>query len=60
MPVVEIGRASERPLTRLLGGAAALQGLTLGLVHARAVNPDLIRREEEAYGRAGDVGDDDW
>jgi glucosamine--fructose-6-phosphate aminotransferase (isomerizing) len=60
MPVVEIGRASEAPLTRLLVGAAALQGLTLGLVHARAVNPDLIRREEEAYGRAGEVGDADW
>ena len=60
MPVVEIGRPAEAPLTRLLGGAAALQGLTLGLVHARAVNPDLIRREEEAYGRAGEVGDNDW
>jgi glutamine---fructose-6-phosphate transaminase (isomerizing) len=60
MPVVEIGRASEAPLTRLLVGAAALQGLTLGLVHARAVNPDLIRREEKAYGRAGEVGDADW
>ncbi|HET8757615.1 MAG TPA: SIS domain-containing protein [Solirubrobacteraceae bacterium] len=60
MPVVEIGRPSEAPLTRLLVGAAALQGLTLGLVHARAVNPDLIRREEPAYGRAGSVGDADW
>jgi fructoselysine-6-P-deglycase FrlB-like protein len=60
MPVVEIGRSSQGVLTRLLVGAAALQGLTLGLVHARAVNPDLIRREEEAYGRAGEVGDNDW
>jgi fructoselysine-6-P-deglycase FrlB-like protein len=60
MPVVEIGRALAAPFARLLVGAAALQGLTLGLVHARAVNPDLIRREEPAYGRAGAVGDDDW
>jgi hypothetical protein len=60
MPVVEIGRAVEAPLARLLVGAAALQGLTLGLVHARAVNPDLIRREDDAYGRAGEVGDNDW
>jgi glutamine---fructose-6-phosphate transaminase (isomerizing) len=60
MPVVEIGRATEAPLARLLVGAAALQGLTLGLVHARAVNPDLIRREESLYARAGEVGDADW
>ena len=60
MPVVAIGRASEAPLARLLVGASALQGLTLGLVHARGVNPDLIRREEEAYSRAGEVGDADW
>lgn len=60
MPVLEIGRASAEPLTRLLGGAAALQGLTVALAHARAVNPDLIRREEEPYGRAGEVGDADW
>jgi len=24
------------------------------------VNPDLIRREESAYGRAGEVSDADW
>jgi glucosamine--fructose-6-phosphate aminotransferase (isomerizing) len=60
MPVLEIGRAVQGPVARLLVGAAALQGLTLGLVHARAVNPDLIRREEPAYGRAGEVGDNDW
>ena len=60
MPVVELGRASDSPLARLLVGAAALQGLTLGLLQARSVNPDLIRREEEAYGRAGEVGEDDW
>jgi glucosamine--fructose-6-phosphate aminotransferase (isomerizing) len=50
------------PLARLLGGAAALQSLTLALVRARGVNPDLIRREEEPYRRAGDAGDGggDW
>jgi glucosamine--fructose-6-phosphate aminotransferase (isomerizing) len=60
MPVVELGRPAPDPVTRLLSGAAALQGLTLGLVHARAVNPDLIRREEEPYRRAGEVADADW
>jgi glutamine---fructose-6-phosphate transaminase (isomerizing) len=40
-------------LARLLGGAAALQRVTLALVRARGVNPDLIRREEEPYRRAG-------
>ena len=50
------------PLARLLGGAAALQNLTLALVRARGVNPDLIRREEEPYRQAGDAGDagGDW
>jgi glutamine---fructose-6-phosphate transaminase (isomerizing) len=50
------------PLARLLGGAAALQSLTLALVRARGVNPDLIRREEEPYRRAGELGDGagDW
>ena len=50
------------PLARLLGGAAALQSLTLALVRARGVNPDLIRREEEPYRRAGEAGDGagDW
>ena len=50
------------PLARLLGGAAALQTLTLALVRARGVNPDLIRRDEEPYRRAGDAGDGggDW
>ena len=45
---------------RLLAGAAALQRLTLELAAHRGVNPDLIRREEEPYRRAGSVGDDDW
>ena len=53
---------SALPLARLLGGAAALQSLTLALVRARGVNPDLIRREEEPYRRAGELGDGggDW
>ena len=47
---------------RLLAGAAALQSLTLALVDARGVNPDLIRREEPRYRRAGELGDGsgDW
>jgi glucosamine--fructose-6-phosphate aminotransferase (isomerizing) len=50
------------PVARLLSGAAALQALTLGLVRARGVNPDLIRREDPAYRRAADVaeGAADW
>jgi glutamine---fructose-6-phosphate transaminase (isomerizing) len=46
----------------LLGGAGALQALTLALVHARGTNPDLIRREEAAYRRAADVAEQvpDW
>jgi hypothetical protein len=50
------------PLARLLGGAAALDVITLALVRARGVNPDLIRREEEPYRRAGELGDGsgDW
>jgi glutamine---fructose-6-phosphate transaminase (isomerizing) len=52
--------ASTDPLARLLAGAGALQALTLELVRARRVNPDLIRREEEPYRRAGAAGDSDW
>ena len=33
----------------LLAGAIALQLLTLELVLAAGTNPDLIRREEDAY-----------
>jgi glucosamine--fructose-6-phosphate aminotransferase (isomerizing) len=33
----------------LIGGAPALQLLTLELVHLAGTNPDLIRREEPAY-----------
>jgi glutamine---fructose-6-phosphate transaminase (isomerizing) len=61
MPVHRLGvRSSSDPLARLLGGAAALQALTLELVRARRVNPDLIRREEEPYRNAGAAGDADW
>ena len=49
-------------LARLLWGAISLQRLTLALAAARGVNPDLIRREEEPWRRAGDVaeGAGDW
>ncbi|MGH2949531.1 MAG: hypothetical protein ACRDPC_25290, partial [Solirubrobacteraceae bacterium] len=47
-------------LARLLGGAVALQHLTLALVRARGVNPDLIRREQEPYRRAGEAAEGDW
>jgi fructoselysine-6-P-deglycase FrlB-like protein len=66
MPVVSIGApvatSLPEPVARLLAGAAALQGLTLALVRARRVNPDLIRREEPAYRRAAAVaeGDSSW
>ena len=39
-------------LESLLSTALALQHLTLGLVHAAGTNPDLIRREEDAYREA--------
>jgi glutamine---fructose-6-phosphate transaminase (isomerizing) len=66
IPVVTIDRSAtdglSEGLARLLAGAAALQQLTLALTRARGVNPDLIRREEEPYRRAGEVGDGggDW
>jgi fructoselysine-6-P-deglycase FrlB-like protein len=66
MPVVSIGApvatSLAEPVARLLAGAAALQGLTLALVRARQVNPDLIRREEEPYRLAAAVaeGAADW
>ena len=61
MPVLRLSTpASTDPFARLLAGAGALQALTLELVRARRVNPDLIRREEEPYRRAGATGDDDW
>jgi glucosamine--fructose-6-phosphate aminotransferase (isomerizing) len=46
---------------RLLAGAAELHRLTLALAAARGVNPDLIRREQEPYRRAGAAGEgSDW
>lgn len=40
----------------LLGGAVALQLLTIGLVHARETNPDLLRREQAPYREAVTAG----
>lgn len=66
MPVVEIGPPPstdlDAALARLLWGAISLQRLTLALAAARGVNPDLIRREETPWRRAGDVaeGAGDW
>jgi glutamine---fructose-6-phosphate transaminase (isomerizing) len=63
MPILTLVPADEGlhgPVERLLAGAAALQRLTLELAEARGVNPDLIRREEEPYRRAGSVAEGDW
>jgi glucosamine--fructose-6-phosphate aminotransferase (isomerizing) len=50
MPAVTIdGLPEGHPL---LAGAIALQLLTLELVHLAGTNPDLIRREQDAYRRA--------
>jgi glutamine---fructose-6-phosphate transaminase (isomerizing) len=43
-------------VTSLLGGAVALQLLTIGLVHARGTNPDLLRREQAPYRQAVAAG----
>jgi len=43
-------------VTSLLGGAVALQLLTIGLVHARKTNPDLLRREQAPYREAVAAG----
>lgn len=43
-------------VTALLGGAVALQLLTIGLVHARKTNPDLLRREQAPYREAVAAG----
>lgn len=50
------------PLLALLGGAAALQRLTLALVAEADVNPDRIRREEAPYREAAALVEDrtDW
>ena len=49
---------ARRPeiVTSLLGGAVALQLLTVGLVHARGTNPDLLRREQAPYREAVTAG----
>ncbi len=61
MPVLRLAvPAFTDALSRLLAAAGALQALTLELVRARGLNPDLIRREEEPYRRAGEAGDADW
>jgi fructoselysine-6-P-deglycase FrlB-like protein len=61
MPSIRIGPPVATPLAepvaRLLAGAAALQSVTLALVRARRVNPDLIRREEDPYRRAAAVAE---
>jgi fructoselysine-6-P-deglycase FrlB-like protein len=43
-------------VTSLLGGAVALQLLTVGLIHARKTNPDLLRREQAPYREAVAAG----
>ena len=50
------------PLRALLGGAAALQRLTLAMAAEAGVNPDLIRREEAPYREAAALVEDrhDW
>jgi glutamine---fructose-6-phosphate transaminase (isomerizing) len=63
MPVLTLVPADEGlrgSVERLLAGAAALQRLTLELAEARSVNPDLIRREEEPYRRAGAASEGEW
>ncbi len=44
-------------VTSLLGGAVALQLLTIGLVHARGTNPDLLRREQAPFELDGQLGE---
>jgi fructoselysine-6-P-deglycase FrlB-like protein len=64
MPVLTLlpSEGFHGSVARLLAGAAELQRLTLALAAARGVNPDLIRREEEPYRRAGELGEGsgDW
>ncbi len=43
-------------VSSLLGGAVALQLLTVGLVHMRGTNPDLLRREQAPYREAVAAG----
>lgn len=41
----------------LMASAVALQQLTVALAHGRGCNPDLIRREEEAYREAAKIAE---
>jgi glutamine---fructose-6-phosphate transaminase (isomerizing) len=56
------GADALSPLHPLLGGAAALQRLTLAMAAEAGVNPDLIRREEAPYRQAAALVEDrhDW
>ena len=60
--VLPVGDDVLPPLYALLGGAAALQRLTLALAAEAGVNPDLIRREEAPYREAAALVEDrrDW
>jgi fructoselysine-6-P-deglycase FrlB-like protein len=60
--VLSEGDDALPPLRALLGGAAALQRLTLAMVAEAGVNPDLIRREEAPYREAAALVEDrdDW
>ena len=49
--------ADEPLVTTLLGAALAIQHLTIGLVHRRGTNPDLLRREQAAYREAVAFGE---
>jgi glucosamine--fructose-6-phosphate aminotransferase (isomerizing) len=59
---VPVSGGLEPTLAALLGGAGALQALTLALVHTRETNPDLIRREQAPYRAAAAAaeGSDPW
>lgn len=48
-------QAVPAALRALCGAAVALQLLTVGLAHAAGTNPDLIRREEQAYREAAEI-----
>jgi glutamine---fructose-6-phosphate transaminase (isomerizing) len=62
--VTELGDSTlvDPRLAGLLAGAGALQTVTLELAHARATNPDLIRREQAAYRHAAEEAERpaDW
>ena len=56
--VLPTGADALLPLRALLGGAAALQRLTLAMATEAGVNPDLIRREEAPYREAAALVED--